>query len=101
MRNRSLQNFRFEQCPNRKQLFDISWGQGGYNRPPVGDDCDQTLGVKLPQRFANRNTADMVLSRDRVLTELSAFRNFSANNLVAQLIGNRRSERLSRDCRIR
>src|ERR1017187_864721 len=95
--NRKFQNLGLEQGANRKELFDIIGGQGGYNCAPVRNNGNQTFCVQLPQGFANRNSADLVLSRDCVLPELGALRELTPNNLVAQFIGNRRSERLSRD----
>src|SRR5579863_768494 len=97
VRNRKFQNLRLEQSANRKKLFHVIGRQGWYNRAPVRNNGNQSLRIQLTKRFANWNPADLVLTRNSVLSELSALRNFSANNLVAQLIGNRRSERLSRD----
>src|ERR1035437_7871058 len=96
--NRKLQNLGFEEGPSRKQLFDVIWGEGGHNCAPVGNDGNQTFRIQLPQGFANRNSADLELIRDRVLPELGALRDLSPNDLVAQFIGNCRSERLSWDC---
>ena len=74
VRNRKFQNLGLEQGANRKQLFDIVGRQGGHNCAPVRNDGNQTFRVQLPQRFANRNSADVVLTRDGVLPELSALR---------------------------
>src|SRR5579863_6845432 len=81
--NRELQDLGFEQGANRKELFDIIGGQGGHNRAPVRKDGDQTFRIQLPERFANRDSADLELTGDRVLAELNTLRDLSSNNLVA------------------
>ena len=66
-----------------------SGDKAGTTAPRFGHDGDQTLSIELPQGFADRNPADVILDCDGILPQLSALRNLSANNLVAQLIGHR------------
>ena len=48
-----------------------------------------------PQGFSNGNPANVILVRDSILAQLSAFLYFSPNDLIANLVCHRRSERFA------
>ena len=81
VRNRQLKHLGLEQRANGKQFSNVIGRERGNDGAAVRDNCDQALGVELAKSLANRNSADLILGRDRVLSKLSAFRNFAAYDL--------------------
>src|SRR4029077_3396842 len=55
----------------------------------VCDDGDQAFGGKMAQSFAHRNSADLKLCRDGILSKLLAFAKLTAENFVTQALKNR------------
>ena len=86
-RYRVFQYFRFQQGAYGKKFFHIVGRQFGDNGSSIRNNRDQPFGVQLPERLANRDAADVVLIRDQILAELSAFLDFSPDDLIAKSIG--------------
>jgi len=95
MRDGQLQDLWLEQGADRKQFSDVIGRKGWDDGAAVGDDCDQAFGIQLAEGFADWDAADLILRSDCVLAELSAFGNLASNNLIAQLVGNSRGQRLA------
>ena len=101
MRYRQLQDFWLEQAADGKQFSNVIRRQRRNDRAAVGNDGNQTFGIQLTQGFTDRNATDSVLRCDGVLAELSSFRNFASNDLIAQLVGYGGRQRLAGNAGIR
>ncbi len=86
MRYRQLQDFRLKKSADRKQFSNVTGREGRNDGAAVRDDSDQTFRIQLAECFADGNSTDLVLCGDGVLAELGAFRDFSPNDLLAQLV---------------
>ena len=91
-------NLRFQKGADREEFLNVGRRKSRDDRPPIGNDGDQALGVELPERLADRNPAHLVLHSNGILPKLGAFGDRASNDLFTQLIGDRRGQRLSRNC---